>query len=202
MDAPNNNTQPQDSQTTVPKENSPPPPAYTPRRVPNLAVLTARAIQAQGLAGIIHNIQSRQPAPYITLDSGPMAHDQDEVPEEGSPICLRINTAVNISESNNIVCLAETPAEQANAIAKSVVQSLNEGSSGRCGIPMVDESGVPRPIKIEVDAGIIVEGSGNVVGNREAVGELLQRRTEAALRRPRELDEEEASAAKRRRSSD
>ncbi|KAJ4174065.1 hypothetical protein NW754_013055 [Fusarium falciforme] len=60
MDASNNTTQPQDSQTTVPKDNSPPP-AYTPRRVPDLTALTARAIQArQGLASMIHNIQSQQ----------------------------------------------------------------------------------------------------------------------------------------------
>lgn len=201
MDAPNNTNQPQDSQTTVPKDNSPPPPAYTPRRVPDLAVLTARVIQAQGLGGMINNMQpQQQQAPYTTLLSGPMIDDQDEVPADGSPICLRINTAVNISQSNNIVCLTATPAEQANAISRAVVQALNEGSSGRCGIPMIDDSGVPRPLKIEVDAGIVVEGTGNVVGSREVVGELLQRRAEASpLRRPRE-DDEEALAAKRRRS--
>jgi hypothetical protein len=67
---------------------------------------------------------------------------------------------------------------------------------------MIDESGCPRPLKIEVDAGIVVEGTGNVVGSREVVGELLRRRAEAPLRRPREEDEEEASAAKRRRASE
>ncbi|EEU48636.1 uncharacterized protein NECHADRAFT_74969 [Fusarium vanettenii 77-13-4] len=203
MDAPNNTAQPQDSQATVPKDNSPPP-AYTPRRVPDLTTLTARAIQArQGLASMIHSMQSQQQqAPFATLHPGAMADDQDEVSEDSSPICLRINTSVNVSRSNNIVCLTATPAEQANAISRAVVQALNEGSSGRCGIPMIDESGCPRPLKIEVDAGIVVEGTGNVVGGREVVGELLRRRAEAPLRRPREEDDdEEASAAKRRRSS-
>ncbi|KAL2685549.1 hypothetical protein Neosp_006649 [[Neocosmospora] mangrovei] len=203
MDAPNNTAQPQDSQATVPKDNSPPP-AYTPRRVPDLTTLTARAIQArQGLASMIHSMQSQQQqAPFATLHPGAMADDQEEVPEDSSPICLRINTSVNVSRSNNIVCLTATPAEQANAISRAVVQALNEGSSGRCGIPMIDESGCPRPLKIEVDAGIVVEGTGNVVGSREVVGELLRRRAEAPLRRPREEeDDEEASAAKRRRSS-
>ncbi|RSL51180.1 hypothetical protein CEP53_008532 [Fusarium sp. AF-6] len=213
MDAPNNTTtqpqpqpqpQTQDSQTTVPKDNSPPP-AYTPRRVPDLTTLTARAIQArQGLASMIHTIQSQQQqAPYATLHPGAVADDQDEVAEDSSPICLRINTSVSVSRSNNIVCLTATPAEQANAISRAVVQALNEGSSGRCGIPMIDESGCPRPLKIEVDAGIVVEGTGNVVGSREVVGELIRRRAEAPLRRPREEeeDEEEASAVKRRRSS-
>lgn len=206
MDSPNNNTtQSQDSQVTVPKDNSPPPPAYTPRRVPDLAALTARAIQTrQGLANMIHTMQSQnQQAPYATTHPGAMADDQDEAaPEDSSPICLRINTSINVSRSNNIVCLTATPAEQANAISRAVVQALNEGSSGRCGIPMIDESGCPRPIKIEVDAGIVVEGTGNVVGSREVVGELIRRRAEAPLRRPREEeDDDEVSAAKRRRAS-
>ncbi|KAM0424765.1 hypothetical protein ACHAPT_010075 [Fusarium lateritium] len=204
MDAPNNNNaQPQDSQVTVPKENSPPPPAYTPRRVPDLAVLTARAIQArQSLAGMLNSMQNQQqPAPYATIDSDVVVDEDEAAPEGSSPICLRINTSVNVSRSNNVVCLMATPAEQANAISKAVVQALNEGSSGGCGIPMIDESGCPRPIKIEVDAGIVVDGTDNVVGSREVVDELLRRRAEASPRRPREDDEDEESAAKRRRSS-
>ncbi|KAF5013516.1 hypothetical protein FDECE_476 [Fusarium decemcellulare] len=203
MDAPNNTTQPQDPQVAIPKENSPPP-AYTPRRAADIPTLTARAIQArQGLASMVQALQQtqQQQAPFATLLPGAVADDQDEPSEDSSPISLRINTAVNVSQSNNIVCLTATPAEQANAIARAVVQALHEGSSGRCGIPMIDEQGCPRPLRIEVDAGVVVEGTGNVIGSREVVGELLRRRADASLRRPRDDDEEESAPAKRRRSS-
>ncbi|KAM5355760.1 hypothetical protein ACJ41O_002406 [Fusarium nematophilum] len=204
MDTPNSTSQPQDPQAEIPKENSPPP-AYTPRRAPDLTALTARAIQArQGLTSMVQALQSQQQqAPYATLFPGAMVEDQDEetASEDSSPISLRINTSVNVSRSNNIVCLAATPAEQANAIARAVVQALHEGSSGRCGIPMIDEQGCPRPLRIEVDAGLVVEGTGNVVGSREVVGELLRRRADAPTRRPREEDEEDDTPSKRRRSS-
>jgi hypothetical protein len=106
-----------------------------------------------------------------------MADDvEDEEEESISPISLRINTSVHISNNNNLVCLTDTPASHANAIAKAVVQAIQENSSGQCGIPMIDEDGRPRPVKIEVDAGITVEGSGNVVGNEEIVNKVLRQR--------------------------
>ncbi|KAJ3500481.1 hypothetical protein NM208_g17134 [Fusarium decemcellulare] len=105
MDAPNNTTQPQDPQVAVPKENSPPP-AYTPRRAADIPSLTARAIQArQGLASMVQALQQtqHQQAPFATLLPGAVSDDQDEPSEDSSPISLRINTAVNVSQSNNFL---------------------------------------------------------------------------------------------------
>jgi hypothetical protein len=214
MDPPNNTSQPQGPQVTVPKENTPPP-AYTPRRVPShIASLTTQLFEARtSMANVANRIQhtERQTAAMNTLlSSRTMASDamasddQDETSDTSSPISLRIDTSINVSRSNNIVCLTATPAEQANAIAKAVVQALHEGSSGRCGIPMIDESGCPRPLNIEVDAGLVVEGTGNVIGSRDIIGELIQKRGTPSLRRSREEDEDEDegfSPAKRRRSS-
>ncbi|KAM0564403.1 hypothetical protein ACHAPJ_000616 [Fusarium lateritium] len=206
MDAPNSTSQSQDPQVAVPKENTPPP-AYTPRRIPALPALAARIMQAQqgNFASMAQTIQQsqQQQAARATLLSGAASDDQDEAPEGSSPISLKIDTSINVSRSNNIVCLTATPAEQANAIARAVVQALHEGSSGRCGIPMIDESGCPRPLRIEVDAGLVVEGTGNVIGSRDVVGELIKRRAEPSLRRPRneDEDEDEITPAKRRRSS-
>ncbi|KAM0353548.1 hypothetical protein ACHAPU_001560 [Fusarium lateritium] len=206
MDTPNSTSQPQDPQVAIPKDNNPPP-AYTPRRVPNFTSLAARILQARRdtLTDMSGNLQRpQQPQTACTsMLSEDISDDQDETSENSSPICLRINTSVNVSRSNNIVCLTATPAEQANAIAKAVVQALHEGSSGRCGIPMIDESGCPRPLKIEVDAGLVVEGTGNVIGSRDVIGELVQRRAGSSLRRPREEDEDgdESTEAKRRRST-
>lgn len=142
------------------------------------------------------------------LDSADDEHDP-----ESSPISLRINTSINVSRSNNVVCLATSPAEQANAIAQAVVKALHEGSSGQCGIPMIDENGAPRPLRIEVDAGLVVDGTGNVVGSSDSVNEVLRQRNDTTVlgRRPREetaaAEEEEeeediySHPSKRRRSS-
>uniref|UniRef100_A0A1Y1N2U9 Uncharacterized protein n=1 Tax=Photinus pyralis TaxID=7054 RepID=A0A1Y1N2U9_PHOPY len=49
-------------------------------------------------------------------------------------------------------------------------------ASGQCGIPMVDEDGRPRPIKIRVDASTEVVGADNVVGHEEIIiGESRRR---------------------------
>ncbi|CAJ0545828.1 Ff.00g093010.m01.CDS01 [Fusarium sp. VM40] len=206
MDAPNSTSQSQDPQIAIPKDNTPPP-AYTPRRVPDFSSLAARMFQARQntLTNISGSIQ-RPPHPQAactSMLSGDVSDDQDETSEGSSPICLRIDTSINVSRSNNIVCLVATPAEQANAIAKAVVQALHEGSSGQCGIPMIDESGCPRPLKIEVDAGLVVEGTGNIIGSRDVIGELVSRRAESSLRRPHDENEneEDFTPAKRRRSS-
>ncbi|KOS18700.1 hypothetical protein ESCO_000962 [Escovopsis weberi] len=104
--------------------------------------------------------------------------DDDELNSEGgfSPICLRINTSVVVNSSNNLICLFDTPASHANAIAKAVVQAIQENSSGQCGIPMIDEDGRPRPLKIEVDAGITVDGANNVIGSEEMIHKVLEAR--------------------------
>ena len=67
---------------------------------------------------------------------------------------------------------------------------------------MVDGDGNPRPIKIEVDAGLVVDGQNNLVGTESAVLKILQQREAqrqaADLRRRRESvngDEDEADEA-------
>lgn len=129
--------------------------------------------------------------------------DEDDQEESISPISLRINTSVLISKNNNLVCLTDTPASHANAIARAVVKAIQENSSGQCGIPMIDEDGRPRPVKIEVDAGITVEGSGNVVGNEAIVNQVLRQRG-LTRKRGADFDDENDSSApptKQRRAS-
>lgn len=144
------------------------------------------------------NIFRQQPL-HTTLLTGDMG-DIDDSQEESSPISLRITTSVNISQSNNFVCLDSSPADQANAIAQAVVHAIQQNSSGQCGIPMIDEQGCPRPIKIEVDASMVIEGTGNVVGSRDIIHEVLRQRGQRRQRD--EIDEEEPSGpSKRLRSS-
>jgi hypothetical protein len=107
--------------------------------------------------------------------------DEEEVEvEQLSPIAIRISTSVHVSKDYNVVSLSATPSEQANAVAGAVLRVLKENSSARCGIPMIDEEGRPRPVKIEIDAGMVVTGSGNVIGSEVVVGEIIRRK--AAVR--------------------
>lgn len=168
----------------IPKDNTPtlasPPPAYTPPQAAPALALLRRQMRESFIMG-------RSSVADSVLDVVP-PEEYDEDDEEGfSAISLRINTSVHISSNNNLVCLNDTPASHANAIAKAVVQAIQENSSGQCGIPMIDEDGRPRPVKIEVDAGITVEGSGNVVGSEDVVNQVLRLRS---LTRKRSADDE------------
>lgn len=125
----------------------------------------------------------KRPYQHITMSRAAQPHlrctplsiqDTDETP--ASPIQLRINASVRVCNSDNLICLDQSPADHANAIAKAVVQAIEEHSSGQCGIPMIDEDGHPRPISIDVDAGVTIEGKGNVVGSRGFVCSALARR--------------------------
>jgi hypothetical protein len=104
-----------------------------------------------------------------------LSPEPDEVPcEELSPIHLRISTRVNVARNDNFVALPYTPAEQANSIAKAIMEAFRVGTGG--GIPMIDQDGRPRPVHIEVDAGITVDGANNVVGTERATLEVMRAR--------------------------
>ncbi|OTA08468.1 hypothetical protein A9Z42_0001560 [Trichoderma parareesei] len=174
-----------------------PPPAYTPHTAPDIASQVRQQLREPFIMG-------RPSMPEAVLEALATADDDEQDQEESiSPISLRINTSVLISKNNNLVCLTDTPASHANAIARAVVKAIQENSSGQCGIPMIDEDGRPRPVKIEVDAGITVEGSGNMVGNEAVVTEVLRQRGLGRKRAADFDDESDLSAppTKQRRGS-
>ncbi|KAL6895805.1 hypothetical protein HDV57DRAFT_512339 [Trichoderma longibrachiatum] len=175
-----------------------PPPAYTPHTAPDLASQVRQQLREPFIMG-------RPSVPDTVLEAlATEDEDEQEQEESISPISLRINTSVSISKNNNLVCLTDTPASHANAIARAVVKAIQENSSGQCGIPMIDEDGRPRPVKIEVDAGITVEGSGNIVGNEAVVNEVLRQRS-LTRKRAGDFDDDEsdlsAPPTKQRRGS-
>ncbi|KAJ4412035.1 hypothetical protein N0V82_008879, partial [Gnomoniopsis sp. IMI 355080] len=114
-----------------------------------------------------------------------------------SAITVRISTAVRITGDNNIMCMAKSvdhgPAETARFVAATVTKVLRGGGADeRGGIPMIDEEGRPRPLRIEIEAGTEVNGEGNVLG-----GELVVMR--ALGKRRRDMEEEQDEGALRRR---
>ncbi|KAI9897543.1 hypothetical protein N3K66_007399 [Trichothecium roseum] len=151
------------------------PPAYSPSTAHHhpaaaallnrYAYLTRAAPQATILEG--------------TLPSSGVDADADADVDGPSPISLRINTSVSISRNQNLVCLGDSPRQHAAAIARAVVEAFRESSCG--GIPMIDEDGRPRPVNVEVEAGMTVEGTGNIIGTESVVLEVLRQR--AAVRK-------------------
>uniref|UniRef100_A0A8H7N9I9 Uncharacterized protein n=1 Tax=Bionectria ochroleuca TaxID=29856 RepID=A0A8H7N9I9_BIOOC len=197
----------------LPKDTPAPtnaPPPYSPRQGRNLSLLTARGVQlnqfAQRLAlqpstaALSRAIQAQVMNEHETME------DDDE---PCAPLNLRINTSITINKSNNLICLSESPSSHANAITEAITGAIRKHSAGDCGFPMVDGNGNPRPIRLEVDAGLVVEGEGNIIGSESVILEAIRQRDERleqkelCLRRPRAEDEEGESCsdgAKRRRS--
>lgn len=209
MDSHNQSSQPRALQHHIPKDteqdmSNVAPPPYAPPRRPSLAGVTARGIELSSLSHRPVQGESRVfQRPLITTMLPGEQEDADES-NVMSPLSLRINTSINITKGNNLICLTESPASHANAIAEAVAQAIQKNSSGNCGIPMIDGDGNPRPVKIEVDAGMVVDGIGNVVGNEKIIDEVLRQRADLRrqdLRRPREESvDAEPEPSKRRRS--
>lgn len=92
--------------------------------------------------------------------------------DEGlSSIHLRINTPLVVNGDNNLVAI--DPAASASKIAMAVVAAIKQMSMGESGVPMIDEEGRPRPIKVDVTAETRVEGSKNVVGEKAVLAAVV-----------------------------
>lgn len=101
--------------------------------------------------------------PFATpVEDREYADDEDD--ESPSFIDMQIFTPLVITGDNNL-CTIDTSAS-ASRIAMTVVGALRQLSIGANGLPMIDEQGRPRPIKIDVMADTRVEGSRNVIGER------------------------------------
>lgn len=99
--------------------------------------------------------------------------DMDDGDDGRSPIDLRVSTALHIQGDNNAVLVGATPVDHARAVAQAVMSAIRQCSDVTGGIPMIDEEGRPRPFNIAVDAGVSVEGSGNLLGNEEHIKRFL-----------------------------
>lgn len=158
-------------------------------------------MSSHGLVGEAVRSTSREP--LVTWLTAAAEHeDEADSAQPLSPISLSINSSVSITNDNNLVCLSETPAEHASVIAEAVVRAIHENSSGRCGIPMIDEDGRPRPLRVEVDASVVVDGGGNIVGNQEIIQWVLRQRSALRHQRDEEAKGDEDSRSGKRRRSD
>lgn len=147
------------------------PPAYTrpmkPSIIDSLAAYLSRRSNSYGTAP--HRVA---PCPEVSFSS----QFSDDDHEELSPISLRISTRINIASDGNLIALPSSPSEQANSIARAVVEAI-QGQDWATGLPMIDENGRPRPLKLEVDAGMTIKGSSNVIGTESIINDIIRQRT-------------------------
>lgn len=111
--------------------------------------------------------------------------------------------------------IATEPSKTASLIAQNVVNALKTMSMGTSGVPMIDENGSPRPIKIQIVAGTTVSGARNTVGEKAVVEKLLpalrqleeeqevkqKEEGEKVIKREREDEDEVEEVSKRARTS-
>ena len=162
----------------------PEPPAPPPE--PSQSALAHLASLARG-ATASPRVPAAGPNPPLTApirehEPDPWDDDHSECEDLKSPVTIRINAGIRISSNSNIVTVTASPGDMCAMIAKSVVAGMREASGG-VGIPMIDEDGHPRPLRIEVDAGLDVNGIGNIVGREDVVLEIMRIKAEAAARR-------------------
>ncbi|KAK1764581.1 hypothetical protein QBC33DRAFT_189441 [Phialemonium atrogriseum] len=161
-------------------EPAAPPPNPLPSALAHLAGISASDAANRSGAGDAAAAAAVQQAHEPADD--PWDDDHSECEDLKSPITIRINAGIRISSNSNVVTLAASPADTCARIAQAVVAGMREASGG-VGIPMIDEDGHPRPLRIEVDAGLDINGAGNVVGREDVVRDILRMKAEAAATR-------------------
>ncbi|KAK2059280.1 hypothetical protein LY76DRAFT_592486 [Colletotrichum caudatum] len=138
------------------------PPAYTPStRARNFESLNSY-FTSHGFAP-----ESSSSGAFQQFDSISDAALDDDL-EEPSPISLRISTQIEVSSDGNLISLPCSPTEQATSMAIAIIEAI-QGRDWTTGSPMIDENGRPRPLKLEIDAGITVERSSNIIGTESII---------------------------------
>jgi len=109
---------------------------------------------------------------------------ESEMDATHSPINIKISSPITVIGDGNLVAI--DPVEMASSIAHCIVRSIKDCSMARAGIPMIDEEGRPRPIDVQVDTKIKVQGAKNTVGKKAV---LFGLRATRDLKRKREQTE-------------
>lgn len=115
--------------------------------------------------------------PYTSMPTANMFNpagddddEDDEYPNQ-SIVKLTIDAPTHIRGDNNLVSLE--PSATGSKIALAIISGLQQMSGSAGGVPMIDENGRPRPIRVEVKAETTIEGSRNVVGERAVFTTVL-----------------------------
>ncbi|TLD12243.1 uncharacterized protein PgNI_04702 [Pyricularia grisea] len=181
--------------TCPPQPQPQPPPAYTPRSgqapMPRIMPMPMHCITSDLLARLLTFAAEARPTAS--------AAEQHDCAESMSPISIKVNTAVRVNQNDNLVDIGRPGPSD---IAAAIVGAIERASSASAGIPMIDGSGEPRPIKIDVDATVEVGGSRNVVGKEEFLREYVRTLGAAAAYRAKRRRSASVSGSEDDRSED
>jgi hypothetical protein len=119
--------------------------------------------------------------------------DEEDYPEPLSKICITIKAPLLISGNNNAVSV--DPASTASKVAVAIVSGLRQMSGAAGGVPMIDEHGRPRPIVVDVEAALRIEGSDNIVGDRAIFATINPPAPKASEDGPKKRERDENGAA-------
>jgi hypothetical protein len=97
--------------------------------------------------------------------------DEDEL-DLLSPIEIIIRTPIHVNGNNNTVSI--DAGTIGSRVAYSVIQSLRQLNGLAGGIPVIDQDGRPRPIKVEIDADMQITGSDNTVGENAVLMKMIK----------------------------
>jgi hypothetical protein len=133
---------------------------------------------SQKLQLITSATQQATPPPAYALDPtfsttvADFEEFDDEEAERLSSIVLNIKCPLRVTGHDNLIAMDNSLA--ASKIAMAVVSALKQMSMAGSGIPMIDEEGRPRPIKVDVDTSITIEGDRNKLGDAASVAMAKQ----------------------------
>ncbi|WDK19036.1 hypothetical protein CGRA01v4_10323 [Colletotrichum graminicola] len=168
------------------------PPAYTPStRTRTFENLTSY------FPGQDFSPESGDSEAFQQLDSIPDAIVDDDL-ENPSPMSLRISTRIKVASDGNLIALPCSPAEQATSMASAIIEAI-QGRDWMTGLPMIDENGRPRPLILDIDAGMTLEGSSNIVGTESVIAQFLRRGMHTPNKSPDGPSGRDTSSSKRRR---
>ena len=109
--------------------------------------------------------------PSINVSTTRNYANSDDDEDDLAGISIFVDTPFYIRGDGNMV--AFDPSENAKRITAAVVDALKQLAGGDGCVPMVDNEGQPRAVKLSVKSDMRVEGSRNIVGERAAMGQAV-----------------------------
>lgn len=133
---------------------------------------------------------------FVCLPPAHNNYNNGDEEEEGEEEEMVNNNNGNNSSSSSSTGVGVVVATNAQRIAEAVTAAIRQGGEQEeGGIPMIDEEGRPRAIRVQIEAGVEVRGKGNVLGGEKVVlRALMTRRSAGDCRRG-----EEGGAAKKQK---
>lgn len=133
---------------------------------------THSAYRVQNALGLVPAVQYGPPisaGPRFNNVSPQVEVDEDDDVSDAKTIKILINCPISVKGNNNNVMVS--PVVGVGKVVAAVVQAIREASMCQGGIPMIDEDGVPRGVDVQVEAGMTIDGDGNVVGEVGSFGD-------------------------------